>query len=456
MRTLFSLPRRHPYLSVSLAAHAALLALLYHFGTYQIQQAELRQVDASHQLASHANMRKRVTDMERIKELMRQSMGEEQGAAAEEPRFDATSAPEDKKELLALAESLSKEIEAMGRQLKAEEYAKLTGAKQLEAPAPPEAPIPAPGDAAATADARIAALEKSARDVLSQRQRQLERQERGVPVNGGRSEGEGGHGAGGGRDGSGTAGAGTPGTGAGTGNGGGSGTGSGIGQRIAAFVNRDLPSRNHASGRYGGSGPELFDRGVGHMSAVSEAGMRKGAGRKLGAGGEFANRLFVNSWYIIGPFEGKHGRGMFATDSYPPERAVILDAAYDGKDGRVLRWRYVETPSYPLVPPDSAEDSVYYGYTELMFDEAQDLAAWIGADDDVQVWVNDQKVWAGGNVNKLWFFNQVYDTQNNFVPTYNLSEGKVPVRFRKGRNKLFFKLSNGPTRVFFSMVLTPL
>jgi hypothetical protein len=31
----------------------------------------------------------------------------------------------------------------------------------------------------------------------------------------------------------------------------------------------------------------------------------------------------------------------------------------------------------------------------------------------------------------------------------------VTVHFRKGRNKLFFKLSNGPNKAFLSMVLTP-
>jgi hypothetical protein len=45
-------------------------------------------------------------------------------------------------------------------------------------------------------------------------------------------------------------------------------------------------------------------------------------------------------------------------------------------------------------------------------------------------------------------------TRNTYVRDYNLSEGKRTVHFRKGRNKLFFKLSNGPTRLFFSLVLT--
>ncbi len=109
---------------------------------------------------------------------------------------------------------------------------------------------------------------------------------------------------------------------------------------------------------------------------------------------------------------------------------------------------------YPLIPPVSAEDAVYYGYTELMIDADQDLSIWVGADDDAQLRLNDRLVWEGGNVNKGSFFGQFYETRNTYVRDYDLSEGKRVVHFRKGRNKLFFKLSNGPTRVFFSLVLT--
>jgi hypothetical protein len=182
--------------------------------------------------------------------------------------------------------------------------------------------------------------------------------------------------------------------------------------------------------------------------------MRKGSARLLGAGGEFSNRVYVNSWYLIGPFPGKHGKDMFNNDSYPPEQAVVLDAAYRGKDGRFLTWRYFHAASYPLVPPDIVEDSVYYGYTEMMMDKDRDMTMWLGADDDAQVWVNDQLVWKGGNVNKQWFFDAVFNSGVDYSTAYNLNEGKVPVHFTKGRNKLFFKLSNGPNKGFLSMVLT--
>ena len=474
---------RSPYLIASLAAHAVLLVLLYYFGAYEPRlAAQERQLQESQMLDRHAEMRRHVADMEQIEALMRASEGKADDPAPGTVRFDATTA-ESPDELLARAEALAKKIDAMGERARVDDYAGITGqdrdkaAAQLEAstpaPQPPQdaqaeqpdpasqpeaqswpaasgpqasagpeqakasvpdasgdvasvpgtgggAPMPSGAGGSGNAEARIEALERRARDVLAQRQRQMERTEQGVRVGGGQSTGP--H-----RE--------------------------GVADRIASFIRGDTSGKS--AGRYWGFDGEMFDRGPGHIPAVDPAAMRKGAGRKLGPGGEFTNRVYVNSWYLIGPFPGKHGRDMFATDSFPPERAVVLDAAYRGKDGRVLTWRYMESPAYPLQPPDMAEDSVYYGYTELMMDGERDLAMWIGADDDVQVWINDRLEWKGGNVNKLSFFQKVYDNWNYYATSYNHNEGKVTVHFRKGRNKVFFKLSNGPNKAFFSMVLTP-
>jgi hypothetical protein len=448
---------RRPYLIASLAAHAALLAVLYYFGAYEPKiAAQERQLDESRLLDRHAEMRRHVADMEQIEALMRASEAKADGATPEPVRFDATTA-ERPDELLARAEALSKKIDAMGERARVDDYARITGqdrdkaAAQLAAstpepqpeaqawPAAPEqqapASAPAPdtsGGAASTpatagsasassgaaTEARIEALERHARDVLAQRQRQMERSGQGVLV-GGAQPGD---------------------------------AAQGVAGRIASFIRGG--TSGDSTGRYWGNGGDMFDRGPGRIPTVDRAGMRTGTGRKLGPGGAFANRVYVDSWYLIGPFPGKHGRDMFATDSFPPERAVVLDAAYRGKGGRVLTWHYMEAPGYPLAPPDMAEDSVYYGYTELMMDSERDLAMWIGADDDVQVWINDRLEWKGGNVNKLSFFQKVYDDWNTYATSYNLNEGKVTVHFRKGRNKVFFKLSNGPNKAFLSMVLT--
>jgi hypothetical protein len=513
--------RRRPWLAASLAVHAMLLGLLYYTGFYLPERdTQQRRVAASGRADSHDAMRRRVSDMERIKDLMRESLGETDAVAERAVRFDATTVAPDPGDMLAQAEALAREIDALGARAGgdgkspappagtagepgtpaardgAQDKLRDQAGGTAQQPAPPaarerDAADPAvrgrdadsgagaPGNLAASAGAsvpggappasasaagaagsmpsmadgaagsgakdgagaaggdggnggsghagsaataagaaaRIAALEQHARDVLVRRQGQLEK--------------------------------------AGQAGQGGAAVPPGVTERIGAFVRRDMHIGGSASGRYHTNGMELFHQGRGRMATVDTAAMRKGGGRLLGAGGPFSNRVYVNSWYLIGPFAGKHGTGMFDNDSYPPEQAVELDAAYRGKDGRFLTWRYVQSASYPLVPPDPQEDSVYYGYTEVMMDTERELAVWIGADDDARVWINDQLVWKGGNINKHWFFQEIYDMGIDYATPYNLNEGKVVVRFRKGRNKLFFKLSNGPTRLFFSMVLAP-
>jgi hypothetical protein len=464
--------RRHPFLYLSLVLHVVPLAVLYHLGSQRIELArEQRLIESGDRLTARARLEKRVHDMERIKSLLEQSAA---AGGPEKARPDTrkdddvqfSAQPKAPEALLKQARELSRKIDGIERDAKAERLAQLLhipkeqALKQVEATRKPEAPPGAAPKTAADAAAQIERLEAKARDVLEQRRRQLEQQQNGIQVaarapNAASAAGAAGAGQGGADKGGSNGKLKTDGNGRG-GQGGGPGKYGGAGMtvldRIVAFANPDLPDR--ATQAYAGRGGFIFDGGVGHVPAVDAATMVKGAGRILGPGGAYANRVWVNSWYVIGPFDGRHGEGLFSNDRYPPEQGVLLDAAYRGKDGRAVKWDYVDMAHYPLMPPVPAEDAVYYGYTELMVDEEQDLTIWVGADDDAQLWLNDRLVWAGGNSDKAWFFQRVYDTANTFVRDYNLSEGKRVVHFRKGRNKLFFKLSNGPTRLFFSLVLT--
>lgn len=473
---------RRPYLAFSLAVHAVLLALLYYFGSYQF---ELRQqeaeVSSSLRATSQASMAKRVQDLQTIKQLLEKS-AERADAGEPAPPPPPTDSPQ---EMLEQARELAKAIDTLDKEIQAEELAKLTGAPPPKEaapaptpepvpapapiptpapaePAPAQASTPAPAPAPASSDpvtpdqaaAEIAALETKARAALAKRQQQLDARENGVAVEGAA------HGAGGAANQPGPDGASGKGDGSATGSGMGKGSsgkggnaGASVRAEIAEFIGAGDRIEQVTSKKYSW-GVEFFDKGIGKIPPLDGQPMIKGQGRMLGAGGQYANRVYLNSWYIIGPFAGNHEGGLFANPSYPPEKAVLLDAVYFGKDKRLLKWRYVNATSYPLIPPDPAEDAVYYGYTEVFMDKACDLKAWIGADDDAQVYLNDRLVWMGGNLNKQWFWNTIYDTQNTYVSDYNRNEGTRIVHFNKGRNKLFFKLSNGPTRLFFSMVLS--
>ena len=448
----------------SVVLHAALLAVLYHLGSEQIEHARLdrqeRLIESGKRLTAQARLDKRVHDMERIKSLLEQSMAAHP-AGNKEDEVQFSTQPKTPDELLKQAKELSRKIDELERDAKAERLAQLLGIPKekalqqvAETKRPDEPPAPGPKDAAEAA-AQIEQLEAKARNVLEQRRQQLEQRQNGVQVAPGaaRAAARGAGNGNGNANGNGTGrlnGSGQ--SGQGTGNGTPGGAGTSLLDRIAAFSNPDMPDRV-TQAYLTGSGP-IFGGGEGHVPDVDAATMVKGAGRIIGPGGTYANRVWVNRWYVIGPFDGRHGAGLFANYRHPPEQGVVLDAVYRGKGGRLVKWDYVDMARYPLIPPVPAEDAVYYGYTELMIDADQDLTIWVGADDDAQLWLNDRLVWKGGDVAKDSFFGQFYLTKNTYVRDYNLSEGKRTVHFRKGRNKLFFKLSNGPTRLFFSLVLT--
>jgi hypothetical protein len=410
--------RRHAFVLVSLAAHALLIILFYYLGAYQVELARDR---AGAELAKQSSIEKRVMDMEKIKDLLDQSRPgapPSDGAGAEdEPDFRATSLPKPPEQLLAEARELSASIAEIEKELKAAELARIEkisveqarerlelppaesvaalpdatpssratpppdGARPPDGappspttpPPPPDAAPPGAGPGPGQLAAEIQQLETRARAALAQRQQELARQRNGVAVkNDSRVAAQA-------QDDNAPA---SAFTGAGTGDepGADGRTGSSPGahanaieQRMAAFINRDAVLPTGAVRNYQRDGQAIFNPGTGTIPPVDARTMTKGAGRVLGRGGEFADRVYVNSWYLIGPFEGKHGSGLFSNHRYPPEQAVILDAVYAGKGNRRLTWRYVNAASYPLVPPEPDEDAVYYGYTELTLDRERDL-----------------------------------------------------------------------------------
>lgn len=489
--------RRHRFLYLSLLLHAlplAALGYLGHVGNIRIESARReRLLESGMQLTEQARLEKRVRDMAEIKSLLEQSAGGTRSTPIgprehQEAPLPFSVEPKRPNALLKEAKELARAIETIERDIKAEELAKLLKIPKEKALVHlAEVRKPAQADiepkTRAEAAAKIAQLETKARQVLQQRRQQLEGRRNGMPVtasaslgrdkakpvlpgqsssrNGSkhdtdvaeREQADGGGHKGDGRGGHGD-GEGQGSTGEGEGEGaGGDASRTSLLDRIAAFSNPDLPDRKTSEYTAGGLA-NFYESGIGHIPDVDANRMVTGAGRIIGSGGPYANRVYVNSWYLIGPFQGKFGGELFSNFRYPPEDAVVLDAVYRGKGNRMLKWKYINLSKYPLIPPDEAENAVYYGYTELMLEKAQDLTIWVGADDDAQLWINDQLAWKGGNVNKEWFFGEIYETANAYVRDYNLTEGKRVVHFRKGRNKLFFKLSNGPTRLFFSLILT--
>ena len=450
---------RRPYASISAAVHAVLLSLLYYFGSYQMELREqAAEVASSLRATSEASTAKRLQDLQTIKQLLEKSADRVDPMPETSPT--ALPEPQTPEEVVERARELSESIDAIDEEIKKEELAKLTSAlepQQPEAAADAEQSDvgkPDQPDASTTeagepeisaqraisqemAEREVTALETKARAKLVARQQHLEAKENGVQLE--RQQAGSGEQA--------TSGNPSPAPAKGE------GSDSSVRAEIADFIGAGARAQEmRRSEAY--DSLDFFRGGRVPIPPVDFASMVRGRGRMLGAGGEYANRVYLNTWYIIGPFPGRHGSDLFDNPSYPPEKAVLLDAMYYGKDQRLLKWRYVTAQRYPLVPPDTVEDSVYYGYTEVFVDQACDLIAWIGVDDDVQIYLNDRMVWKGGNVNKRPYFDAVFNTRNTYLRDYNRTEGKRVLHFNKGRNKIFFKLSNGPNDPYLSMVLT--
>jgi hypothetical protein len=201
--------------------------------------------------------------------------------------------------------------------------------------------------------------------------------------------------------------------------------------------------------------PRYYD-GLAVATAVDATTLRPGEGRVLAAGGPLATRLYLNSWYIAGPFAAAGSNSL--NEIYPPEhdmkQGIDLDAAYEGMGQRVLQWQPQTSSSYPFVPQPRAENSVYYAYTELRVDTAQEVWLEIGADDDTKLWLNNELVWTSGTSDKPWY-RQPFYRLGTPIKTLNLVEGRRRVWLKPGRNTLMLKLYNGIDLMFFAVVVTP-
>ncbi|MEX2606103.1 MAG: hypothetical protein WD708_02060 [Kiritimatiellia bacterium] len=157
-------------------------------------------------------------------------------------------------------------------------------------------------------------------------------------------------------------------------------------------------------------------------------------GRKVhSTGGRPMEWMFVDTWYTIGPFPNPQRVNIHT--KFPPETMVNLGAAYPGKNGREVRWEFLQS-GIAKTPPRHAEPyAIYYAYTELWFDEDVDLWIAVGSDDKSNLWINNLPVWISGEEEKKWRIN----------------EGFRKVYFKKGINRVLYRVENGPLGVYFSL-----
>jgi hypothetical protein len=402
-------PLRHPFLVGSIAVHMAMLMALWVVEPSAVQRQ--RPLPRDEALISASLAQAQRIQLQRRVRAIEQLQRELAGTPAATPPAEL---PNDPQALLERAKTAAAAIQKTQEQQRAEELAKLLNIPVPKALEKVRAAQPKDGNASRQSAAeQIAQLEQRAQQAAASAAQRAGQAAQGTAVSLGNS--------GSGEQGASQSGAGSAGGG----------------------------ERGDAMGQF--RDPRQYTKRA-DFDAVARSATRFAVGRTFGQGGQLADRVYLNDWYIAGPFEGR-GRDSVATE-YPPEWGVDLDAVYAGWDGGPVRWQHMNDPRYPFVPLPKRENAVYYAYAELRVDAAQTVWLDIGADDDSKLWLNDRVVWVSDDGDKPWYHRPFYNLGPEMA-RYGLVEGTRRVALQPGRNTLLFKLYNGIDLMFFSVVVRP-
>ncbi|MCH2174440.1 MAG: hypothetical protein MK193_01790 [Lentisphaeria bacterium] len=218
-------------------------------------------------------------------------------------------------------------------------------------------------------------------------------------------------------------------------------------------------SQSKGGGKHGGSGgsnrnqkgsksgDDMSDTGRNNVSGIRipEELVKAQAmpGRKFQKSSKRQGWLYIDTWYIIGPWEN-HGRMNYQV-AHPPEISVDLEAEYkNGKTDpktntpRALKWKFVQSNQMKIKPPIEQADSTYFCVTEVYFEEAQEMLVAIASDDAARMWVNKKVIW-----------------EDRGMSGWNLQEGFRRIKFNEGFNQILVRLENKPQLCEFSVLLCP-
>lgn len=167
-------------------------------------------------------------------------------------------------------------------------------------------------------------------------------------------------------------------------------------------------------------------------------------GRAFTEASERKGWLFLDTWYVIGPWENdgrlRHER------THPPEQAIDFDAVYtDGKfadkpnhPANAMRWEFYQSDQIRCQPPRVYNDATYYAYTEVYSDRDREVLLTVSTDDAAKAWLNGQVVW-----------------EDVGLSPWKLGEGFRRVPLRKGFNTVLVRIENGPTHCVWSVLMCP-
>ena len=170
-------------------------------------------------------------------------------------------------------------------------------------------------------------------------------------------------------------------------------------------------------------------------SDFDEATFRPVPGRTLTEDGEQADWMYLDTWYVIGPFPNPSREYM--DRKFPPESVIDLDATYVGKQGLRLQWQFMQSPTMMIAPHMATNYAIWYAFTEVWAERDQDRWVAFGSDDYSKCWLNGKLVWTSGK------------TPHHWIP----DRGFRKLHFKQGYNSVLVKLENAGGTTGFSVIL---
>lgn len=175
---------------------------------------------------------------------------------------------------------------------------------------------------------------------------------------------------------------------------------------------------------------------------ASDGGFNAKAGRIISKQGLKKSNFYIDTWYIMGPFDNKYQTNINA--SFLPESDRDLDTQTIGMMPNLpLRWVYVRSPRQRIEPDFSnvpnnmaPNDCVYYGRAEIWVEDAGKYFVSVGSDDFGKLWVNGKKIWESRKEAK----------------SYRADEETLEIDFVKGVNDLLFRCTNRGGTMGWSVV----
>ncbi len=148
--------------------------------------------------------------------------------------------------------------------------------------------------------------------------------------------------------------------------------------------------------------------------------------KKLGVAVDLPKHFgFLMKWNVIGPFHNTERKGFDTV--FPPEKAIALDATYDGKDKQVKWQPFVSADDYGKLDFNKAiamqKEATAYAVTTFEAPAERDAELRLG----------------GKNAWKVWLNGELLFGRDEYHRGQQMDQYKLKCRLRKGANTVLVK-----------------